>query len=159
MHLCKQTSPKHWFGNMTITSNYDVTNSAHQIQLTTICHRMKTLILENFLRTLLPVTSQYLILCWETTLFIQFFLLTVLKCVYMNRQLSSKVYNRVKNLYCLFSRCFFVMTKFGIFVSCLAYSETLFGIFCLRGLGNTVVSLPKHVLRLHQVFCCHSSCT
>jgi len=70
----------------------------------------------------------------------------------MNRQLSSKVYNRVKNLYCLFSRCFFVMTKFGIFVSCLAYSETLFGIFCLRGLGNTVASLPKHVLRLHQVF-------
>jgi len=27
-----QTSPKRWFGNMNMTSNFDVTNSAHQIQ-------------------------------------------------------------------------------------------------------------------------------
>jgi len=39
--LCQQTSPKHWFGNMNITSNCNVTNSAHQIQRTTICHWMK----------------------------------------------------------------------------------------------------------------------
>ena len=36
--LCQQTSPKCCFGNMNITSNCDVTNSGHQIQLTTICH-------------------------------------------------------------------------------------------------------------------------
>jgi len=34
--LCQQTSPKCLFGNMTMTSNCDVTNSAHQIQMTTI---------------------------------------------------------------------------------------------------------------------------
>ena len=28
--LCQQTSPKHWFGNMNMTSNCDITNSAHQ---------------------------------------------------------------------------------------------------------------------------------
>ena len=39
--LCQQTSPKRWFGNMSMTSNCDVTNSAHQIQMTTICHWMK----------------------------------------------------------------------------------------------------------------------
>jgi len=33
--LCQQTSPKRWFGNMTMT-HCDVTNSAHQIQMTTI---------------------------------------------------------------------------------------------------------------------------
>jgi len=34
--LCQETSPKRWFGNMEMTSNYDVTNSEHQIQMTTI---------------------------------------------------------------------------------------------------------------------------
>jgi len=34
--LCQQTSPKRWYGNMDMTSNCDVTNSAHQIQMTTI---------------------------------------------------------------------------------------------------------------------------
>ena len=34
--LCQQTSPKRWFGNMEITLNCDVTDSAHQIQMTTI---------------------------------------------------------------------------------------------------------------------------
>jgi len=34
--LCQETSPKRWFGNMEITSNCDVTNSEHQIQMTTI---------------------------------------------------------------------------------------------------------------------------
>jgi len=34
--LCQQTSLKRWFGNMEMTSNCDVTNSAHQIQMTTI---------------------------------------------------------------------------------------------------------------------------
>jgi len=34
--FCQQTSPKRWFGNMDMTSNCDVTNSAHQIQMTTI---------------------------------------------------------------------------------------------------------------------------
>jgi len=32
---------KHWFGNMNMTSNCDVPNNAHQIQMTTICHWMK----------------------------------------------------------------------------------------------------------------------
>jgi len=49
--LC-QTSPKRWFGNMSMTSNCDVTNSAHQIQMTTISHWMKSPH-KNFLRTLL----------------------------------------------------------------------------------------------------------
>jgi len=34
--LCQQTSPNRWFGNIEMTSNCDVTNSAHQIQMTTI---------------------------------------------------------------------------------------------------------------------------
>ena len=34
--LCQQTSPKRWFGSMEMTSNCDVTNSAHQKQITTI---------------------------------------------------------------------------------------------------------------------------
>jgi len=34
--LRQQTSPKRWFGNMQMTSNCDVTNSAHQMQMTTI---------------------------------------------------------------------------------------------------------------------------
>ena len=38
--LCQQTSPKRWFGNTNVTSNCDVTNSSHQIQMTTICHWM-----------------------------------------------------------------------------------------------------------------------
>ena len=40
--MCQQTSPKHWFGNMNMTSNCDVTNSAHQIQMATTCHWMKS---------------------------------------------------------------------------------------------------------------------
>jgi len=39
--LCQQTSPKCLFGNRTMTSFCDVTNSAHQIQMTTLCHWMK----------------------------------------------------------------------------------------------------------------------
>ena len=39
--LCQQTSPKCLFGNRTMTSFCDVTNSAHQIQITTLCHWMK----------------------------------------------------------------------------------------------------------------------
>jgi len=39
--LCQQTSPKRWYGNMTMTSNCDVTSSACQIKMTTICHWMK----------------------------------------------------------------------------------------------------------------------
>jgi len=35
--LCQQTSPKRWFENMNMTSNCDVINSAHQMQMTTIC--------------------------------------------------------------------------------------------------------------------------
>ena len=38
--LCQQTSPKCWCGNRTITSFCDVTNSAHQIQMTTLCRWM-----------------------------------------------------------------------------------------------------------------------
>jgi len=45
--LCQQTSWKHWFGNMSMTLNCDVTNSPHQIQMTTICHWMNPH--ENFL--------------------------------------------------------------------------------------------------------------
>jgi len=48
--LCPRTSLKRWFGNRTMTSNCDVTNSAHHIQMTTLCHWMKPLH-ENFLRT------------------------------------------------------------------------------------------------------------
>jgi len=48
--LCQQTSPKHWFGNMNITTYCDVTNSPYQIQITTICHWMNPPH-ENFLRT------------------------------------------------------------------------------------------------------------
>jgi len=40
--LYQQTSPKCWCGNMNMTSNCDVTKSAHQIQMTTTCHWMKT---------------------------------------------------------------------------------------------------------------------
>jgi len=40
--LCQQTSPKRWLGNMNTTSNCDVTNSAHQMQMTTMCHWMKS---------------------------------------------------------------------------------------------------------------------
>jgi len=39
--LCQQTTLKRWFGNMNTTSNNDVTNSALQIQMTTMCHLMK----------------------------------------------------------------------------------------------------------------------
>jgi len=56
--LCQQTSPKRWFGNMNMTSNCDVTKSAHQIQMTTICHWMKTPH-ENFLRTPLKVEHHF----------------------------------------------------------------------------------------------------
>ena len=38
--LCQQTLPKRWFGNRTMTSFCDVTNSAHQIQMTTLCRWM-----------------------------------------------------------------------------------------------------------------------
>jgi len=41
--LCQQTSRKRWFGTMNMTSNCDVTNSAHQIQITTTCHWMNPL--------------------------------------------------------------------------------------------------------------------
>ena len=40
--LCQQTLLKLWFGNMEMTSNCDFTNSAHQIQMTTIWPWTKT---------------------------------------------------------------------------------------------------------------------
>jgi len=46
--LCQQTSPKRWFGNRTMTSNCDVTNTADQIQMTTLCHWMKALPMKIF---------------------------------------------------------------------------------------------------------------
>jgi len=49
--LCQRTLLKRWFGNRTVTSNCDVTNSPHQIQMTTLCHWMKPPPHENFLRT------------------------------------------------------------------------------------------------------------
>ena len=49
-YYCQQTSPKRWFGSMTLASNCEVTHSAHQIQMTAICHWMKPHN-ENFLRT------------------------------------------------------------------------------------------------------------
>jgi len=30
--LCQQTLPKHWFGNMNMTSNCGVTNKGHEIE-------------------------------------------------------------------------------------------------------------------------------
>ena len=56
--LCQETSPKRWFGNMEMTSNCDVTNGEHQIQMTTIWPWIKPPH-ENFLRT--P-------LCWPIVL-------------------------------------------------------------------------------------------
>jgi len=61
--FCQQTSPKRWFGNMYMTSNCDVTNSAHQIKMTTIWPWTKNPH-ENFLRTpllLLNVRQSFLI--------------------------------------------------------------------------------------------------
>jgi len=46
---------KRWFGNMKMTSNCDFTNSAHQIQMTTIWPWRKSPTHENFLRTPLDV--------------------------------------------------------------------------------------------------------
>ena len=54
--LCQQASPKHGLVNMTMTSNCNITNSAHQIQMTTICHWMKPPH-KNFLRT--PLLKPY----------------------------------------------------------------------------------------------------
>ena len=48
--LCQEASPKRWFGNMEMTSNCDVTNSEHQIHMTTIWAWSKHPH-ENFLRT------------------------------------------------------------------------------------------------------------
>jgi len=48
--LCQETSPKRWFENMEMTSNCDVTNCEHQIQMTTIWAWTKPP-RENFLRT------------------------------------------------------------------------------------------------------------
>jgi len=41
--FCQETSPKHWFGNRTMTSNCDVTKTAHQIQMTTHATEWKPL--------------------------------------------------------------------------------------------------------------------
>jgi len=48
--LRQQTSPKRWFGKRTMMSFCDVTNSAHQIQMTTLCRWMNPPH-EKFLRT------------------------------------------------------------------------------------------------------------
>ena len=40
MHIMSTNFAKTLFENMSMTSNCDVTNSAHQIQMTTICHWM-----------------------------------------------------------------------------------------------------------------------
>ena len=53
--LCQQTSPKRWIGNMNMTSNCDVTKSAHQVQMTNICHWMNPH--ETFLRNPLNITQ------------------------------------------------------------------------------------------------------
>jgi len=41
MPIMLTTSPKRWFGNRNMASNCDVTNSKHQIQITTICRWQK----------------------------------------------------------------------------------------------------------------------
>jgi len=41
MHIMSTNFAKTLFGDMNMTSNYDVTNSTHQMQMTTICHWMK----------------------------------------------------------------------------------------------------------------------
>jgi len=38
--LCQQTSPKRWFGNMNMTSNCDVINRGHEVEMIIICHWM-----------------------------------------------------------------------------------------------------------------------
>jgi len=40
MPIVSTNFAKIWFENMNMTSNCGVTNSAHQIQMTTICHWM-----------------------------------------------------------------------------------------------------------------------
>jgi len=35
--LCQQTSPNRWFANASMTSYYDVANSAHPVTMNTIC--------------------------------------------------------------------------------------------------------------------------
>ena len=54
--LCQQTSPKRWMGNVKMASDCEVTKSAYQVQMTTICHWMKPAH-ENFLRTHWPLCS------------------------------------------------------------------------------------------------------
>ena len=39
---CQQTSPKRWFGYMNVTSDCDITKTAHHKQMTTICHWMNS---------------------------------------------------------------------------------------------------------------------
>jgi len=41
MHIVSTNFAKMLFGSINM-SNYDVTNSAHQLQMTTICYGMKT---------------------------------------------------------------------------------------------------------------------
>jgi len=38
MHIMSTNFAKWWFGNINMTSNFDVTNSANQTQMTTIFH-------------------------------------------------------------------------------------------------------------------------
>jgi len=38
MHIMSTNFAKRWFGNMNMTSNCDVTKTAHQKQMTTIYH-------------------------------------------------------------------------------------------------------------------------
>jgi len=59
--LCQQTSPKRCFGNRTMTSFCDFTNSAHQIQMTTLCRWMNPPH-EKFLRTPLQTMNYFLVL-------------------------------------------------------------------------------------------------
>ena len=55
----------------------------------------------------------------------------------MSCWLRSKFITGWKNYTAYFPVVLLLQKKFGIFLSCLAYSETQFGIFCLCGLGNT----------------------
>jgi len=51
----------------------------------------------------------------------------------------------MKIFYCVCTNCVFVTKLFGVFLYCLAYFETQFGICCLCGFGNTKPNLGPNL--------------
>jgi len=104
--LCQRTSLKRWFGNRTMTSNCDVTNSAQQIQMTTLCHWMKSPH-ENFLRTPLhgtftraspPVLTKKGWYCFVTNKTIKIFL-SQNKFIEAWQRQTPRIFNWLTNIF------------------------------------------------------------